>query len=151
MVDFLARPLDYDWDAIDRLLADRCQADRSSPSCDFTSFERRAPVGGVPVPVVPVYVLDGMRPHPRHDALVVLELDHAEQLRRLRARDDRWGTTVLDNLAHLRRTYERGCADVENLARTPHLVLDAVAPLEENAGRVEKLIDDHLGVRRSGM
>lgn len=144
--DFLRRPLDYDWDALDRALASTDASARSSPVCDFKTFRRLAPTGGLAIPAAPVLLLDGMRPHPRCDVLVVLELDGAQQRTRLRERDQRWGTSVADNLGHLRITYGQAQNEIHG---DPDLLLDATAPLDHNEARLERLIVERLDdVRR---
>jgi energy-coupling factor transporter ATP-binding protein EcfA2 len=140
--DFLCRPLAYDWEALDLALASTDVAARSSPVCDFKAFRRLALTGGMAIPAAPVLLLDGMRPHPRCDVLVVLELDDAQQRTRLHERDQRWGTSVADNLDHLRVTYSRGRDEING---DPDLLLDATDPLDHNARRLEGLIDERLG------
>ena len=140
--DFLCRPLAYDWEALDRALASTGEAARSSPVCDFSSFRRLSATGGIAIPAVPVLLLDGMRPHPRCDVLVVLELDDAEQRARLHERDQRWGTSVAEKLDHLRITYGQG---QDEIGGDPDLLLDARAPLDLNVRRLEGLIDERIG------
>jgi hypothetical protein len=130
--DYLAVPLAYDWDAVDRALA-RSGPERSTPDCDFERFVRRSDDGGLPINDAPVHVLDGMRAHPRCDLVVLLELDRTEQRRRLVERDTRWGSRVADREPHLDATFAAGCAE---LPRKPDLRLSATAPIEANASRV---------------
>ena len=127
--DYLARPFAYDWAALDHALAAQGER-RSTPDCDFEELRRRSPSGGLPISTAPIMVLDGMRPHPRCDRLVLLDLDPAEQRRRLIARDRRWGTSVADRDDHLAATFRQGCAEAPH---PPDLRLDATAPLEANA------------------
>lgn len=134
--DYLARPLAYDWPAVDRALAAH-GPDRSTPDCDFATFTRRSEIGGLPIADAPILLLDGMRPHPRCDIVVTLQLDPATQQRRLVERDARWGTTVAARRAHLDATYRLGCRE---LARSFDLRLDAEDPIEENARRVVDLL-----------
>ncbi|GAB3757606.1 hypothetical protein [Microlunatus parietis] len=126
MADYLARPFGYDWPAVDRALA-ATGPERSTPDCDFTAMRRRAPYGGLPIGPGPVAVLDGMRPHPRCDRLVLLELEPAEQCRRLVDRDRRWGTEVADRQDHLAATFRHGLAE---RPRDPDLRLSAAQPVD---------------------
>ncbi|MFC7621946.1 hypothetical protein [Microlunatus sp. GCM10028923] len=119
MADYLARPFGYDWNAVDRALA-ATGPERSTPDCDFPAMLRRAPYGGLPIAPAPVAVLDGMRPHPRCDRLVLLDLEPEEQRRRLADRDRRWGTAVADRHDHLAATFRQGLAE---LPRDPDLRL----------------------------
>jgi hypothetical protein len=128
--DFLSRPLRYDWPLVDAAVAAEDPGRRSTPRCDFTEFRRTAETGGLPIGHAPVYVLDGMRPHPRCDAVVLLTLDSATQRARLTQRDREWGTALAQRTSHLRITHDQGLAD---LAGPPDLVLDATAPLADNA------------------
>jgi thymidylate kinase len=139
--DYLARPFEYDWQQVDNALS----ADgtgRSTPDCDFTTFDRKADHGGMPITNAPVYVLDGMRPHPRCGILVLLQLDATTQTRRLQDRDVRWGTTVATRTEHLRRTYDAGRAE---LPRKPDLTLPATDPIEHNAEQIRKLVVQSRG------
>ncbi|HVX46948.1 MAG TPA: hypothetical protein VHC49_23855 [Mycobacteriales bacterium] len=131
--DYLARPFGYDWAALDAAL----DTHRSSPDCDFVAFRWISPTGGLPIAEAPVYVLDGMRPHPRSDLLVQLRLDAVTQRDRLRERDVRWGTAVAGRTEHLHATYQAG---VGELPRTPDLTLDATAPLEQNGEHILRLL-----------
>jgi energy-coupling factor transporter ATP-binding protein EcfA2 len=127
--DYLARPFAYDWAVLDQALSAEGEP-RSTPDCDFETMQWRSPHGGLPIATAPILVLDGMRPHPRCDRLVLLELDPTEQRRRLLDRDRRWGTNVADRDDHLAATFRQGCAEAP---RPPDLRLDAAAPLESNA------------------
>jgi hypothetical protein len=138
--DFWSQPLRYDWPLLDAAMAAEDPARRSTPSCDFAEFRRTAETGGLPIAHAPVYVLDGMRPHPRCDAVVLLTLDGATQRARLTQRDREWGTDLAQRTAHLRITHEQGLAD---LAGPPDLVLDAAAPLADNA----RTVRDHVSGR----
>lgn len=126
---YLAAPFTYDWDAVDRALA-RTGSGRRTPDCDFEQLTWRSEGGGLPIGVAPVYLLDGMRPHPRCEFLVMLDLDQREQRRRLVERDARWGSRVADRESHLASTFEAGCAE---LPREPDLHLSATAAVEANA------------------
>ncbi|WP_157683633.1 nucleoside/nucleotide kinase family protein [Microlunatus soli] len=136
VAEYLSAAFGYDWDAVDRVLT--CSGEeRSTPDCDFESFRWRAPYGGLPVAEAPVLVLDGMRPHPRCDLLIMLELDSVTQTERLTARDRRWGTAVADRRAHLAATFSQGCRE---LPREPDLRLDAAATVEDNLGAIVGLV-----------
>lgn len=139
MDDYLSRPFSYDWDAVDRVLT-ATGADRSTPDCDFSTFRWRAPAGGLPVASAPVMVLDGMRPHPRCELLIMLELDPDTQAERLQERDKRWGTTVAGRRAHLDATFTQGCAE---LPRNPDLRLDARAPIETTLETISERVRRH--------
>jgi len=127
---FWSQPLRYDWPLLDAAVAAEDPAHRSTPRCDFAEFRRTAEHGGLPIAHAPVYLLDGMRPHPRCDAVVLLTLDQQTQRARLTQRDREWGTNLAQRTSHLRITHEQGSAD---LAGPPDLVLDATAPLADNA------------------
>lgn len=135
MDTYLSKPFDYDWDAVDRVLS-ATGAERSTPDCDFTAFRWRSPYGGLPVVSAPVMVLDGMRPHPRCDLLIMLDLARDAQTARLQERDRRWGTAVADRRTHLDLTFAQGCAE---LPREPDLRLDATDPLETNLEAIAHL------------
>lgn len=136
IADYLSQPFAYDWESLDRAVGARGPL-RSTPVCDFEDFRRRAPTGGLPIAAAPILVLDGMRPHPRCDFLVVLELDQGTQDQRLRDRDQRWGTQVADRRPHLDATYAAGLAEMPHSA---DLVLSANDSIDHNA----KTITDHL-------
>lgn len=131
--DYFATPLAYDWAALDRALCTPVGERRTTPDCDFERFVRRSRFGGLPINEAPVYLLDGMRPHPRCDVLVMFDLDDSEQRRRLVERDARWGTTVADRHEHLAATFAAGCAE---LPTAPCVRLTATDDLEQNAMRV---------------
>jgi hypothetical protein len=80
-----------------------------------------------------VLVLDGIRPHPRCDRLVILELDAMTRRQRLLDRDIRWGTAVADRGHRLDATFELGRAESP---KEPDLWLDATRPIDDNARRV---------------
>jgi thymidylate kinase len=136
LAEYRAVPLRYDWPLLDRAIAAR-GADRSTPDCDFEEMTWRARSGGLAIAEAPIYVLDGMRPHPRYDVLVMLELDSAEQDLRLRERDARWGTTIAGRKGHLDATSRAGFQEVRD---APELRLDATAPVEENAARIAEAL-----------
>ena len=129
---YVAAPFSYDWDAVDRALS-RTGAERSTPDCDFETFVRRSESDGLPINEAPIYLMDGMRPHPRCDFLVMLELNPNEQRRRLVERDARWHTNVADRESHLAATFAAGCAE---LPREPDLRLSATSEIEANAARL---------------
>lgn len=135
IADYLARPFSYDWRALDRALSAN-GAQRSTPDADFERLVWRSDTGGLPLAQAPVYLLDGMRPHPRCEALVMLALDESDQRQRLIERDARWGTRVAERSAHLAATYEQGCSE---LPREPDLRLRATDPIEHNAQRIAEL------------
>lgn len=140
--DFLRRPFAYDWEALDRALASTYIAARSSPVCDFKTFRRLALIGGKAIPAVPVLLLDGMRPHHRRrDVLVVLELDDAQQWTRLHERDQRWGNVSRGQAGSPAHDVQPGPRRDQ---RRSVLLLDATAPLDHNARRLEELIDERL-------
>lgn len=132
MPDYLSAPFAYDWDAVDQTL-NEVGTRRSTPDCDFDQLVWRSERGGLPIAEAPAYVLDGMRPHPRCDYLVMLDLDPAVQRQRLIARDLRWGTQVAERSSHLAATFEAGCAE---LPRKPDLRLSAAAEVEHNANKI---------------
>lgn len=133
---YFDRPFAYDWTHLDRaLVADGSR--RTTPDCDFTLFRWRAGHGGLPIGRAPVYALDGMRPHPRAELVVRLDIDGPTQIGRLRDRDMRWGSSVADRAEHLRRTNQAGSAE---LTRTPDLILSATDPVDDNAIRVLELL-----------
>ena len=132
MAAYLASPLHYDWAAVDRALAATGPL-RSAPDCDFEQMIRRAEHGGLPIAEAPICLLDGMRPHPRSDRVIMLELEPDLQRRRLINRDARWGTAVAARTAHLAATFTAGCAE---LSRAPDLSLPAADPPEVNANRI---------------
>ncbi len=134
MTEFLAQPFGYDWAAVDHALTEVGER-RSTPDCDFDTMRWRSPSGGLPIARAPILVLDGMRPHPRCDRLVVLELDPNEQRHRLADRDRRWGTRVAAREDHLAATYRQGCAE---FPRPPDLRLNATDPI---AATTQTLID----------
>lgn len=138
--EYFASPLAYDWVAVDHALDTRIGEQRSTPDCDFERFVRRSQFGGLPIREAPVYVLDGMRPHPRCDFVVMFDLDSHEQRRRLIERDARWGTTVADRDENLAATFDAGCAE---LPRTPDLRLSATDSIERNAVRVIDALSEH--------
>lgn len=142
--DYLARPFAYDWDAVDRAIAaDGPQ--RSTPDCDFTEFRWRSPYGGLPIADATTLALDGMRPHPRCDLLILLDLDTTTQRERLIARDRRWNTSVAARTEHLTATFAAGIAE---LPRDPDLVLLATDPIDRNVDAIVRLLEFHrVGVR----
>lgn len=129
---FLNEPLAYDWPLLDRALGQH-GSERTTPTCDFEQMRRRSATGGLPIGEAPVYVLDGMRPHPACDVVMMLELDRSEQIRRLNDRDERWKTAVANRKAHLEATFRAGCAE---LVEEPTLRLQASGPLEQNAAQI---------------
>lgn len=133
---FFSHPLDYDWDAVDRALS-ACGERRSTPDCDFERFVRRSDTGGLPINHAPVYVLDGMRPHPRCDFVAVLELEASAQLPRLADRDARWGTSVSCRTGQLASTFDAGLSE---LPREPDLRLPATSPVAANVQRVVEVL-----------
>ena len=139
LAEYLDRPLSYDWAAIDRALAATGPA-RSAPDVDFETFRRRAPTGGPAIAEGRIAVLDWMRPHPRTDVLVIMELAPRVQRRRLRERDLRWGTAVGERRAHLAATYAQGRAD---LTRPADGVIDASDPIEVSVLEVLRAIRRH--------
>lgn len=141
--EYFALPLIYDWAAVDRALCAPAGERRSTPDFDFERFVWRSEVGGLPISEASVYLLDGMRPHPRCDFLVTLDLDDREQRRRLIDRDVRWGATVADRHENLAATFEAGCAE---LPRTPDLRLLATDDAEENATRVVDALTERAAV-----
>lgn len=137
---YLAAPFSYDWAGIDRAVT-AAGAERSSPDCDFTTFRRRSPHGGLPIGQGPVLVLDGMRPHPRCDLLVLLQIDAETQQQRLIDRNRQWGAAVATRTEHLAATFKTG---ITEMPRDPDLVLSATDPMEHNDAAVLQLIRDHL-------
>jgi energy-coupling factor transporter ATP-binding protein EcfA2 len=129
LTEYRAVPLNYEWSTLDRAITAEGDS-RSTPDCDFEAMTWRSRTGGLPIAKAPIYVLDGMRPHPHYDVLVMLELDPAEQDRRLRERDARWGTTVAAHKAHLDATYRTGCTETHG---RPDMQLNAASGLEDNA------------------
>lgn len=73
----------------------------------------------------------------------MLDLDSAEQRRRLVDRDIHWGTAVADRQEHLAATFDAGCAESP---RTPDLRLTATGDLQQNALLV---VDALMGIRAS--
>lgn len=138
VAQFLSHPLGYDWDAVDRALSAHGRR-RTTPDCDFERFVRRSDAGGLAISDAPVYVLDGMRPHPRCDFLVMLDLDASVQRQRLAERDIRWGTRVASRTAQLTSTFKAGLAQ---LPRQPDLRLQATATVDANAQRVIEALAD---------
>lgn len=136
---YLAEPLRYDWALLDAALQ-ATGPHRSTPDCDFSDFSRRSESGGLPIATAPIAVLDGMRPHPRTELVIMLELDSHEQRRRLMERDHRWGTHLADRGNHLTATFEQG---VRDLVRDPDLRLNAADPIEQNADRVIALLNSY--------
>lgn len=132
LLDHLREPLRYDWSALDRAVG-ATGPTRSTPDCDFDTFQWRSSSGGIPIAEAPILVLDGMRPHPRCDFLVLLDLDRTTQDRRLTDRDARWGTRVADRRDHLDATYTAGHAE---LPRPVDLVLSAEDPVDQNASTI---------------
>lgn len=141
VAEYLSEPFGYDWEAVDRVLT-AAGDERSTPDCDFETFRWRAPYGGPAVGSAPVSVLDGMRPHPRCELLIMLELDTATQTERLGDRDRRWGTSVADRRSHLDATFAAGCRE---LPRDPDLRLDAGAPIDDNVDAIVGLLSTVRG------
>lgn len=137
MSEFLAQPFGYDWAAVDRALTEVGDR-RSTPDCDFDTMRWRSPYGGLPIATAPIAVLDGMRPHPQCDRVVLLELEPDEQRRRLIDRDRRWGTRVAERGDHLAATFGQGCAE---LPRPPDLRLNAADPIDS----LTEILTDYLG------
>jgi hypothetical protein len=135
---YFAQPLEYDWAAVDAALASTGPR-RTTPDCDFDQFTWRSPTGGRPIRRAPIYLLDGMRPHPGCSFLVVLELDATTQHRRLVERDLRWGTRVADRCQHLAMTYAAG---LRELPRPPDLRLSGTDTLATNAHAVHQALRD---------
>lgn len=134
--EYLSQPCRYDWDALDAALAATGE-ERTTPEVDFDTWVRRAPHGGLPIAEAPIYLLDGMRPHPRCEFLVMVRLEESVQRRRLLERDARWGSSVAARPGRIRATFELGCGE---LTRPVDLDLDATDPIESNARRVAEAL-----------
>lgn len=135
---YLAQPLDYDWSFLDEVLAGTGPS-RTTPDCDFEQFTWRSTRGGLQIREAPIYLLDGMRPHPRCSFLARLELDATTQRRRLVDRDVRWGTRVAERSLHLAKTYAAG---LRELPRAPDLCLSGTDLLEQNLHAVREALLD---------
>ena len=100
---------------------------------------------GLPITDAPTLALDGMRPHPRCDLLILLDLDTTTQRERLIARDRRWNTSVAERTEHLASTFAAGMAE---LPRDPDLVVPATDPIDRNVDAIVRLLEFHrVGVR----
>jgi uridine kinase len=101
LAEFMARPLAYDWPAVESALAEPQGTPVSTPDYDFVAFRRLAGRGGMDFVIRPLMIIDAMVPYPRADLTVLLDAPDDERRRRILARDHIWGTEVI---AHGRNT-----------------------------------------------
>ena len=101
----------------------------------------RVPVDWFFVPRAPEQSLDDFWSQPlRYDWPLLDAALATEDPAHLTQRDREWGTDLAQRTAHLRITHEQGLAD---LPGPPDLVLDAAAPLADNA----RTLLDHVSGR----
>ena len=130
--EFFRHPLAYDW----ALLAERLQGAhgeaRSTPQYDFLQFQRRAPEGGRPFNLRPLMILDAMLPYPAADFIFLVETPDEVRRARIIARDQAWGTRVIDYWPQHQLTL----AQLHQAPRHFTAVLSGLAPIEDNLRRI---------------
>ena len=141
MDDFMRQPAAWDWPLLERLLALPLGSVATTPDFDFSTFQRVAMDGGLPVTVRTVMVIDAMAPYPRADLIVRVDAPAATRRQRLAERDVRWGTTVLARWEQLELTNR---TVTNHQPRLPDHSVDGERPLAENAARLAVLIGDLL-------
>jgi uridine kinase len=129
---YFKEPIEYDWGLLDKTIDTRIGEIVTTPTFDFTTFQRHAVESGRPFRVKQVLVTDGFYPHPRAALKVLLRCDDALRMHRIVERDRAWNTDVAGRWAHLEKCRER----LERDHPTWDLVLSGTEPLSENARRV---------------
>lgn len=103
--EFKCLPVSFDWDILRRDLHHPVGTRIEPPNLDFTTFRRAPGLSGHQVVIRPLMLLDGMQPYPDADVVVLLDVSEDERYRRVKERDQEWGTTVHDRWSQVERTF----------------------------------------------
>lgn len=129
---FLAKPLDYDWDLIARVVALPDGIAVLAPDFDFVSFRRAAPSGGIPFIVRQVLFVDAMYPAPAADLTIRLFVPERVRRARVAARDAAWGTKVAGRWRQL----ELSNARLRQPRAECDMTVSGLSPIEDNVALI---------------
>jgi uridine kinase len=137
--EYLRRPLRYDWALLATVLALPDGNTVPYPNFDFerTGFQRLPGRGRKTFTLRRIAILDAMYPYPQADLRVRLCAPDAIRRARVAARDERWGTRVVDSWAQLEVTRQ----ELERLEEEAHawpydLILTGTADRAANVDAV---------------
>lgn len=135
--EFMSTPFQYDWKLIEEAISHPLGTAVESPHYDFTKFKRISKTGGVTFIIKRYLIFDGIIPYPKSDYVILLTSDFDSRKVRLKERDKRWNTNVMNNWKKLELTYET----MLNSKKLVHLKINDRIEKEVNLESILKFLD----------
>lgn len=134
--EYLARPLEYDWELLEVYLKYGIDTELSSPDFDFVSFKRRNNTGGKIFSIKNIMIIDSMIPYPKSNIFIKIEVPEEVRYQRIIERDQYWNTSVIKYWGnHCLTKCVLDDLDIEYVE-----ILDGRAPAAINAKTIAKYI-----------
>jgi uridine kinase len=136
LAEYRRCPLKYDWGLLRSLLAEESGSEIALPDFDFNTFRRIADRGEKRVRLAPLVILDGMLPYPAADYTICVALPDDQRQERIRERDARWKTWVID-------AWEQHQLTLQMMADSHpsfDLVVDGQLTIAENIRRIMEFL-----------